>query len=340
MDFEKYYAKLPDFIKYNNLFLNFFLTLSKRLKRKNKNQINSQQQLLNLLFTSCDIRLKGTPRNIQLLYLELLKLIDNICKKHQIKYWLDGGTLLGAVRHEGFIPWDDDVDITMMREDYEKFIKILPTELNKIDKNKFGLTLLRENEKDSISDFYNVYDLKDDENLLNMTKHLFLQIAWIKPFIKIDVFPRDYLSINKKEYYQKNYRASKYKFNKKVKNGEYEFNQELEKHRQKFGLTNNKTELIADSFDVAQLSPVWIFEADKIFPLRTIKFEDCNFYSPNNPEYYLSVIYGNNFMVIPNSIEDHNMIEYIKTQFNSKEEMDECFINSINYLKNINNSFK
>ena len=68
-------------------------------------------------------------RNAQMIMLMIMRKIHAVCEKHHIKYWLDYGSLIGAVRHGGFIPWDDDFDICMMREDYERFNKIAQEEL-------------------------------------------------------------------------------------------------------------------------------------------------------------------------------------------------------------------
>jgi lipopolysaccharide cholinephosphotransferase len=69
-------------------------------------------------------------RQLQIIELEMLMEVDRICKKCKIQYNIIAGTLLGAVRHDGFIPWDDDADVAMLRPEYEKFREACKTELD------------------------------------------------------------------------------------------------------------------------------------------------------------------------------------------------------------------
>lgn len=82
-------------------------------------------------FNATDRRLEGsTPlRQAQLAELYILDVFDAICAKHNLTYFLAGGALLGAMRHGGFIPWDDDIDVAMPMADYRKFLKIAEKEL-------------------------------------------------------------------------------------------------------------------------------------------------------------------------------------------------------------------
>lgn len=69
-------------------------------------------------------------RKLQMVELAMLKEVVRICDKHGLTYYLSAGTFLGAVRHKGFIPWDDDADVRMPRPDYERLLELLPAELN------------------------------------------------------------------------------------------------------------------------------------------------------------------------------------------------------------------
>ena len=73
-----------------------------------------------------------TSDELKQIQIEILDYVDDFCQKHNIMYSLACGTLLGAIRHKGFIPWDDDIDIQMLRPDYERFIKLIRNENHKL----------------------------------------------------------------------------------------------------------------------------------------------------------------------------------------------------------------
>ena len=81
--------------------------------------------------------------------MEVLAAFIEICEKHDLPYFVNGGTAIGAVRHQGFIPWDDDMDVGMLRDDYEKFLQVAPGEIEgkyelmnaEINKDCLGYTM-------------------------------------------------------------------------------------------------------------------------------------------------------------------------------------------------------
>lgn len=133
-------------------------------------------------------------RDVQLKQLEIFLHIKNICEEHNIKYFMLGGTLLGAERHKGFIPWDDDLDIGMLRVDYEKFIEVCERKLSDL---YFLQTTLIENQYSS--PFLKIRannTIFEEEHVQHLNMH---KGVWV------DVFPLDY--VKKKESVFLKYRA-------------------------------------------------------------------------------------------------------------------------------------
>lgn len=83
--------------------------------------------------------MENNKRNLQLKILEIVKYFDKFCKDNQIEYYIIYGSCIGAIRHQGFIPWDDDFDVGMTLENYNKFINLCKT---KLDNNKYFLQTL------------------------------------------------------------------------------------------------------------------------------------------------------------------------------------------------------
>lgn len=121
--------------------------------------------------------------------LEILSLIDEICEKHGITYFAYWGSLLGAVRHKGFIPWDDDLDIAMLRPDYTKFLEVV---LDEIPEHYHLINNYMEKWDNSFTRLTNRREILVDENEMAENHNC--------PFaLGIDIFPLDYISKNEQE---------------------------------------------------------------------------------------------------------------------------------------------
>lgn len=120
-----------------------------------------------------------TLEEIKQVELDILKYLHDLCEQHQIKYFIDFGTLLGAVRHKGFIPWDDDTDISLARDEFEKLYKVLQNENHPY----YKLISFRETKGYPYS-YMRVYDVRTrrDANLVDPTVVL---------GTCVDIFPYD-----------------------------------------------------------------------------------------------------------------------------------------------------
>lgn len=129
-------------------------------------------------------------RNRKILWMVLLDIViefDKICKKHNLKYFLDSGSLLGAIRHKGFIPWDDDIDIAMPRNDYEKLLLL---------KDEFSLPYMLQT---PFTDSDYAYSFAKIRNVnTTFASEAFIYNKYNQGCF-IDIFPYDQYDINKSE---------------------------------------------------------------------------------------------------------------------------------------------
>lgn len=129
-----------------------------------------------------------TDEELKSLQLEILKEVSNFCDKQGYKYFLAYGTLLGAIRHKGYIPWDDDIDIMMPRDDYNAFLKSF--------NGYSGNLVVYAPEIDA--NYYAPYANVCDIRTILVEPHL--NYRNIEVGVKIDIFPLDYVPSNKDNY--------------------------------------------------------------------------------------------------------------------------------------------
>ena len=223
-------------------------------------------------------------RKIQLANLALLKELDYVCRQNNLRYWIDFGTLLGAVRHKGFIPWDDDADVGMMREDYEKLIEIF----NSSSRNK---------------------DIFASHSRSEHTAHHHIKIRHKKcPCLFVDIFPYDIyggvLSENEQLEQSGKMRKSYEKLRDSIsdKTTDEELQSAIRKMSAKFISHNNceKSDIVW-GLDFGHGWSNWFSKYDVIFPLKEISFEGCSLPCINKPDDYLKRVYGN-YMSYPKKL--------------------------------------
>lgn len=140
-------------------------------------------------------------RELQFIELDIFKKVQEVCDKHHLTYYALGGTLLGAVRHKGIIPWDDDIDIGLPRPDYERFIKIASQELNM----PYEVVCIQNNN----SEYYYYYARVVNRDI-RLMRHLTEKDTVINAWI--DVFPLDGVPEKEEEFdrwYKKAYRLKR-----------------------------------------------------------------------------------------------------------------------------------
>ena len=304
-----------DLIKNSDLLLNRILLFEDKFK-KQSDELDDVNELLNLLFSNFNIEAKGILRLEQLLSLELLNLFDKFCKKNRINYWVDYGTLLGAIRQGGFIPWDDDIDVGMLRKDFEIFIERF---MDEISKNNY----LKEN---VVLEYHGLDEnWKFNPNFLL----LFAQIIFKKPQAKVDIFILD--NVERVDNFKNEYKKLKKQFINDVINERGSISDSLNKYNSLLKTTENDANYIVDALD--SYPSYRIFKHNDIFPIKQIKFENFIFNCPNNPHNCLIEYYGNDYMHIPKSIAYHNRVNFIMKQFESEKDAEISLKKAILNLK-------
>lgn len=246
-------------------------------------------------------------RRHQLKMIELLDFVDDLCQKYNILYWLDSGTLLGAVRHHGFIPWDDDLDIQMMKKDYNKFLDVLKKE--QIPDNIAIQT-------QATDKYYTLPFLKirDKYSIINETHGGTYKYNGIF----IDVFPleKNNITLLRLSYYI-HYPIYKLTFNNKNRGLLYRlfisiyltFENIIIFPFFRFISKVLKTKYLTHTFTLGFYKKRYIQD---IFPLGKIDFEGKKYPCPANTDSYLKKIYGD-YKSIPNL--DNIVVHSVEVKF-------------------------
>lgn len=218
-------------------------------------------------------------RILQLCNVQLLRIVTEICDKNNLAYWIAFGTLLGSIRHKGFIPWDDDMDIEMPRSDYNKALTILRDSLKPL-----GITL-------------------DETNRIGIGyKHLETGI-WLDIFA-IDEYKADSFE-EATRYLEKILPRYRKVFESNLMKATTDW--KTETRHKIIGLGNGNQSFLYNQPEFPRKHQR-IRPKDVVFPLIKKEFEGYQFNAPYNPDAYLTLTYGRDYMGFPRKdILHHDM---------------------------------
>lgn len=245
---------------------------------------------------------KQKIRRAQMAMLAMAKDIDTLCRKHNITYWIDGGTTLGAVRSGGFIPWDDDLDLCFLVDDFHRVRKAIKEDL--IPNNPKYLLYNDHRPFEHYSEY-----LADT----SMMKNKFYPVEI--DLIRVKSIPNNKQAIQKDKdwvnllaflnnLYQKGKIENKNFLNQHLNKGSFLFRRE--RFQKKFiGYINQLNTVKEDHLYWYSFNNVYdskekeYYTYDDIFPLQELEFEGYKFFAPNNTDVYLTKHYGKSYLTPP-----------------------------------------
>lgn len=245
----------------------------------------------------------STLRKAQLRMLEMLRFLDRVCRENGIRYWLASGTLLGAVRHGGFLPWDDDVDVCMLREDADAFKRVMLSgayegdfvlQCRETDDGYFGSWQVL---RDTRSEYVQDSPLHRKRRLRGLQVDIFIaDDRTCQMFVNLTrQFNRHFIQlplcrIEDREKALRRVRPASFLL--------YDVMDPL------FRFLSPRRKYIAPSFGT------WFhcgdrLDKDLVFPLSEVSFEGFPFPCPGRKEDYLEALYGD-WRTIPGEIRTHD----------------------------------